>query len=428
MLSFLVLNIAHNACAKLSSEEEVLTTFIDENHVDQLNLLEKLVNINSGTENTEGVKKIGDLLKPEFEKLGFKTEWIDLPGDMKHAGSLVATHSVGAVKNRVLLIGHLDTVFPVDSPFQSFAISPDEKTATGPGVIDDKGGLVTILYAMKALAYSGKLKNANITIVLIGDEEYAAKPTTISRKALLDAAKNSDIALGFEFALSADELVTNRRGLSEWYLSSSGKSQHSSSIFESSVGFGAVYEVARVLNGIRTSLSSTSGLTINPGIILGGQTASESAQQGSGTATGQKTIIAAQALTHGDLRFLSNEQKSKAEDVMFHIASDALPNTTSKFTFIDIIPAMSETEGNKQLLEQFSNINGELGGASLRAVPAAKRGGADISYVSTYVSGSLDGLGPWGEGAHSQHETLAVASLALATKRAAIFISRYIHQ
>ncbi|WP_122744370.1 M20/M25/M40 family metallo-hydrolase, partial [Pseudomonas viridiflava] len=92
----------------------------------------------------------------------------------------------------------------------------------GPGVIDDKGGMVTMLYALQALKANGSLENMNIAVVLVGDEELAAKPTDISRKALIDEAKKSDIALGFEFALSENQLVTNRRGLSEWFLTSKG--------------------------------------------------------------------------------------------------------------------------------------------------------------------------------------------------------------
>ncbi|HHW4681449.1 MAG TPA: peptidase dimerization domain-containing protein, partial [Xylella taiwanensis] len=232
-------------------------------------------------------------------------------------------------------------------------------------------------------------------------------------------AQGSDIALGFEFSLSTNQLVTNRRGLSEWYLSSSGKSHHSSTIFERGVGFGAIYEIARVLNMFRTTLSDTSGLTLNPGIILGGQTVSEDVQQGIGHASGQKTIIAAQTLVHGDVRFLSNAQKSMAEQKMRDITATPLPLTSSQLIFKDIIPVMPETDANKQLLVQFSAISTALGGEPLQAAPAAERGGADISYIAQDVSASLDGLGPWGTGAHSENETLEIASLPIVTKRVA---------
>ncbi|MEN4911565.1 M20 family metallopeptidase [Erwinia amylovora] len=429
LLTLSGVNYIPAASATLSTNEEVLVNYIDQHKTDQLKLLENMVNINSGTENSQGVKKIGEMVRPEFESMGFKTKWVELPATLKHAGSLVATHS-GSGK-QILLIGHLDTVFPDNSPFQSFTLSADQKFATGPGVIDDKGGVVTILYSLKALQHAGKLKNANITVVLIGDEEQAAKPTEISRKALRAAAQGSDIALGFEFSLAEDQLVTNRRGLSEWYLASTGKSRHSSTVFGPESGDGAIYETARVLNAFRTAFAETSvasGLTLNPGLIVGGQTASEDVQQNTGSASGKKTVIAAQTLVHGDLRFYSEDQKNKAEQKMRDIAGTSLPLTSSQLTFKDIMPAMTETDGNRQLLAQFSAINTALGGPQLKSVPAAERGGSDVSYIAQTVSASIDGLGPWGKGAHGQNETLEIASLPVVTKRAAIFISRYLAQ
>ena len=413
------------ANAKLSSDESVLINYIDKHKTNQLKLLEELVNINSGTGNRSGVEKVGERVRTELDGLGFKTQWVNLPASMKHAGSLVATHSGPGKK--ILIIGHLDTVFPSNSPFQSFTLSSDQLSATGPGVIDDKGGIVTILYALKALNHAGKLKYANITVVLTGDEEQAAKPTSISRKALREAAQGSYIALGFEFALAENQLVTGRRGLSEWYLSGTGKSGHSSKIFQTTSGDGAIYETVRVLNSFRTTLSNIPGLTINPGMILGGQTVKEDTQQNTGSASGQKTIIAAKTLVHGDLRFLSDEQKCIAEQKMREITMSPLPLTSSQLIFNNIMPAMPETSANRQLLAEFSKISVALGGSSLKAVPAAERGGADISYIAQYVAASLDGLGPWGRGTHSQNETLEVTSLPEVTKRASIFISRHLN-
>ncbi|MEN4569171.1 M20 family metallopeptidase [Pantoea agglomerans] len=414
------------ANATLRPDESSLVNYIDKHKTNQLKLLEDLVNINSGTGNRPGVEKVGERVRIELDDLGFKTQWVNLPTSMKHAGSLVATHS-GGLGKKILMIGHLDTVFPPNSTFQSFTLLPDQQSVTGPGVIDDKGGIVTILYALKALNHTGKLKYANITVVFTGDEEQAAKPTSISRKALREAAQDSDIALGFEFSLAENQLVTGRRGLSEWFLSGSGKSGHSSTIFQTASGDGAIYETARVLNSFRTTLSNIPGLTLNPGIILGGQTVNEDTQQNIGNANGQKTIIAAQTLVHGDLRFLSDEQKSMAEQKMRDITMTPLPLTSSQLIFNNIMPAMPETNSNRQLLTEFSDISVTLGGASLQAVPAAERGGADISYIAQYVAASLDGLGPWGSGAHSQNEILEVTSLPEVTKRAAIFVSRHLN-
>ncbi|ARD10034.1 MULTISPECIES: M20 family metallopeptidase [Pseudomonas] len=416
--------IAQHTMAGQSADEKKLVTYVDQHHAEQVSFLETLVNINSGTENVKGVTQVGNLMKQKLDELGFETQWHALPAGMNHAGSLVAVHK-GKSPKRMLLIGHLDTVFPEESKFQKFTYIEEGKKAKGPGVIDDKGGMVTMLYALQALKANGSLENMNIAVVLVGDEELAARPTDISRKVLTDEAKKSDVALGFEFALSANQLVTNRRGLSEWFLTSKGVEQHSAKIFQPITGFGAIYESARVLDQIRSQLSNTPGLTINPGIALGGASASEYIENGKGVATGRKTSVAAASLVHGDLRFASDDQKALAESKIKAIVSNPLANTSSEFVLKPIMPVMEETKGNLELLKQYSEVSQDLAGPALEPVPSAERGGADISYISKFVNASLDGLGAAGDATHTENEIIDLSSLVVATKRAAIFMSRY---
>jgi len=414
--------MAQASVAPLNLNEQAMVRYIEQHHDSQVALLEQLVNINSGTGNRRGVEQVGEILRPQFERLGFQTRWVDLPAPMTHAGSLVAT--LGSGKRRILLIAHLDTVFAPESPFQTFQRSADQRTATGPGVLDNKGGLVTLLYALKALDEAGRLGEASITVVLVGDEEQAAQPSSISRQALRDAAQQSEIALGLEFASTAQGLVTGRRGISAWQLSSHGQARHSSLLFGPQAGFGAIYETARVLEAMRIAFSQHPGLTVNPGILAGGRTANLDTRQNTASAEGLKNIIAGETHVHGDLRFLSQAQQREAEQTLRDIAAASLPGTSSTLQFNDIMPAMSETHGNRQLLAQFSEISEVLGGGPLQAVPTVERGGADISYVANLVDAGLDGLGPWGTGAHSDQETLELAALPVVTQRLAIFISR----
>lgn len=413
------------AMAGSTLDEQNIVSYIDSRSAEQIALLEQLVNINSGTDNAEGVIRVGNIMKQKLEALGFDTRWHELPAEMKHAGSLIALHEGNRSAKRLLLIGHLDTVFPENSNFQTFTYTEGGKKAKGPGVIDDKGGMVTMLYALQALKSTGALDTMNIAVVLVGDEEFAAKPTTISRSVLIDEAKKSDIALGFEFALSPNQLVTDRRGLSEWFLTSTGLDNHSATIFQPKTGYGAVYESARVLDEIRSKLSEEDGLTINPGLILGGSTANEDVASGQGTASGRKTTVAKSVLVHGDLRFKTEEQRQSAETRLKEIVSRPLPQTSSEITIKAIMPVMAERDSNQKLLEAYNRVSRDLDGPALESAPSADRGGADVSYVNPYVSASLDGLGAWGTGAHSENETLDVSSLPIATKRAAIFMSRY---
>src|SRR3982751_811856 len=156
----------------LTQPERAITAYIDAHNHEALALLEKVVNINSGSMNLRGARAVGDVFRAEFDALGFKTTWVD-GARFKRAGHLVAEHPGRGP--RVLLIGHLDTVFEPDSPFQTFQ-RVDEKTAKGPGIIDMKGGDVIIVQAMKALKTAGLLDRLNAVVVMTGDEEDTGEP------------------------------------------------------------------------------------------------------------------------------------------------------------------------------------------------------------------------------------------------------------
>src|SRR3970282_588743 len=136
----------------------------------------------------------GKVFRAELDAVGFKTTWVD-GTSFKRAGHLVAEHSGSGP--RILLIGHLDTVFEADSPFQKF----DRVSATaarGPGIIDMKGGDVIIIQALKALNAVGTLKTMDVTVVMTGDEEDPGEPQSAAREALVAAAKGKAIAIGFQ--------------------------------------------------------------------------------------------------------------------------------------------------------------------------------------------------------------------------------------
>src|SRR5688500_14179257 len=133
--------------ALLTPTEQALVKFIDAHDADAIALLERVVNINSGTQNHEGIREVGRIFRAEFDALGFKTRWVD-QSEVKRAGHLVADHP--GPGPRILLIGHLDTVFEPDSPFQKFE-RVGGNMARGPGVTDMKGGDVIIIQALKAL-------------------------------------------------------------------------------------------------------------------------------------------------------------------------------------------------------------------------------------------------------------------------------------
>lgn len=216
-----------------------------------LTLLEEVVNINSGTTNVQGVYEVGNRLRPLFEEMGFKTYWSDPPKGMNRAGTLFAERS-GKKGKRILLISHLDTVFPKNSTFQHF--TSEGRLAKGPGIIDAKGGDIVILYALKALASVKALDDVTIIVALVGDEEDSAKPTKFSRKALIDIGKKSDVALDFEPSMALESATIARRGISSFLIEAQGSDVHSSGIFSETAGFGAVFELTRILNTMQVEL------------------------------------------------------------------------------------------------------------------------------------------------------------------------------
>ena len=385
-----------------------------------IDFLEKVVNINSGTMNLAGVKKVGDEFSTAFQTIGFETEWIEMPKEMNRAGHLFARIQ-GKKGKKLLLIGHLDTVFEADSPFQTF--ERNGAMAYAPGGNDMKGGNVVILYALKALHDLNLLKDATITVAYTGDEERTGKPLSISRKDLIEAAKASDIALGFETATGFNNATIARRGASGWKVETAGRRAHSSGVFSERTGAGAIFELSRILHQFYEQVRGEEYLTFNPGNILGGTFVNYETLKSSGTAYGKSNVVAQTAVVHGGLRFISETQKENARAKMRAIVDNHLPSTNATITFTDSYPAMGPTAANKALLNELSAVSEALGFGEVEAYDPGRRGAADISFVADYVSG-LDGLGSMGTGAHTPQETVDLATFNALIQRTAVFIYR----
>lgn len=420
---FAVLNFSVNA-QKLSRTEKKILSSVEANNADAISFLEKVVNINSGTLNPKGVKKVGDVFRDAFEEINFDTKWIRMPSEMNRAGHLFAG-TKGNKGKKLLLIGHLDTVFEEDSPFQKFR-KLNDSIAHAPGGNDMKGGNVIILYALQALHENGLLKNAQIIVAFTGDEESTGKPLAISRKDLIDAAKKSDIALGFETSTGFNYATVARRGSSGWAVEVKGKRAHSSGIFSGATGAGAIFEMSRILNTFYTTVKGEALLTFNPGTLLGGTFVNFDERTSRGDVFGKSNVVAQKAVVQGGLRFISEEQKENARLKMKTIVANNLPQTTAEITFTDSYPSMGPTNGNMALLKKLNGISEELGQGGVLAYDPGKRGAADISFVAAYVD-CLDGLGAMGSGAHTPQETVNLTTMEALTKRTAILIYRLIH-
>lgn len=407
--------------AELSSAERELAAYIEAAHEQSLVLLERAVNINSGTFNFAGVRATGELFRAEFEQLGFAVRWID-GAPFARAGHLLAER--GTRGPRVLLIGHLDTVFEPDSPFQKFE-QVDRDIVRGPGTSDMKGGIVVALAALRALAAAEALDELHITVLLTGDEEDAGEPLALARAALFEAADAADIAIGLE---NADDdpatAVVARRGASSWTLTVEAKTGHSSQIFGDELGYGAVFELARILETMRAELAAEEFLTFNPGLVLGGAQLEFDAESISGRSAGKTNIIAPRAIALGDLRTISPQQLEQARGRMRAIVERSLAHATSSIEFHDGYPPLAPSEGNRALLARYDQASRDLGHGPVTAVDPKRAGAADISFTAGRVDMAIDGLGLLGGGNHAPGEFADLRILRVQAERLALLLYR----
>ncbi len=404
----------------LTPEEQKIISSVNADRDRSLKLLEQLVNINSGTLNPQGVQQVRDVLRPEFEALGFSCRFIPME-EVHRAGHMVCERK-GTHGKRVLLIGHMDTVFEPTSPFQTFVRNSQEK-ATGPGASDMKGGLVIMLSALKALNDNQALDGTNITVFLTGDEERPGEPLSIARRDLIEAGKQSDAALEFEGGVQIeghDAASIARRSAYQWVLTTSGKTSHSGGVFGKNVGDGAIYELARILDRFDHDLREPS-LTYNVGLVVGGTTASYDPATATGTASGKVNVVPAQAQAVGDIRTVTDDQYKRVQDRMRQIVSQHLPGTSAEIEFKEGYPSMPETAGNKELLKELNDVNRSLGMDIMQPLDPSRRGAGDLSFVAPYVAG-ISGLGAYGSGAHAPGETINLARQTGQTRRVALYV------
>lgn len=421
MVFTIIFNAQQIKMEALTKIERQIINCIEKNYVSTLKLLEETVNINSGTFNVEGVREVGRVYEREFAKIGFQTQWIDVPKEQNRAGHFVATRK-GNKGKKLFFIGHLDTVYEKDIPFQAFKIV-NENTATGQGTNDMKGGNAMIFASLKALHELGLLKDRTITVYFTGDEEESFKPTSISRKHFRETAIGHDYALGYETSAGLDLAVVGRRGVSDWEIKITGKQGHSSRIFNEDMGYGSILEASRILNEFRETFSKVPNVTFNPGVILGGSEVSFDSKKIAGSVSGKTNIVTKTTIIKGDFRYLGKEQSDWIKSKMQEIASKNLPHTSTEIKFVDGIPSMGDTTGNYELLEILNQTSQSIGLGEVKAQDLMSRGAADISYVADLLPG-IDGLGAIGENSHTPIENMDLKSFPTLIKRSAVFIYR----
>lgn len=404
----------------LAPAERRIGAWVDAHTEEAIGFLERSVNINSGSLNLAGVRAVADLYAPELAALGFDTRWVPMPDSVRRAGHLIAERR-GTRGRCVLFIGHLDTVYEPDSPFQRF--ERQGSRAVGPGVNDMKGGNTVILWALKALQSVGALDGAHVIVVFTGDEESVGRPHEVSRRDLVDAARRCQVSLEFETAVgdSATEYATiARRSATGWRLAVTGRTAHTSGVFSPRVGAGAIFEASRILHRFYDELREQY-VTFSPGLIVGGTEAEIAADRG--TAEGKSNVVSHTAVVTGDLRTLSPEQEQRIRDRMRVIVAENLPQTSATITFTDGYPPMAPTEGNRRLFEVLNRVTVDMGLPPMQILPPEQRGASDAAFAAPYTD-VLSGMGVYGGSAHAPGENIDLATFGRQVTRTAILVYR----
>jgi glutamate carboxypeptidase len=421
LLAAIFAGLPASATAQLSSMERDVAAAVTERTPAALALLERVVNINSGTGDHDGVRAVGAIFRAQLDSLGFATRWED-GSSWGRAGHLIAEHPGAGPK--LLLIGHLDTVFEDDSPFQRFE-RLDDSTARGPGIIDMKGGDVIIVEALRALHDVGQLDGMHVVVVMTGDEEDSGRPLALSKRALVEAAAGTAAAIGVENgAGDPATAVTVRRGATTWTLRTTGTAGHASQVFRADIGAGAIYEAARILATFHSELAGEEYLAFSPGLIAGGSDLELSPSLTEATVAGKTNVIAREVVVTGDMRTISPEQLGRTQQRMREIVARHLPHTGATITFADGYPPLAPSEGNERLREMYHRVSLDLGTGPVASVDPSRAGAADVAFVAGIAPMIMDGIGLSGTDDHSADETADLRRLPSQTARLAVLLHR----
>jgi len=371
--------------------------FIDSKEAEMLELLEKLVNIDSGSYTKTGVDRIGNILAERLADLDFSVKRIP----QKELGDHVVGFKPGSDKRRILLIGHMDTVFAEGiSAKRPFRI--DSGRAYGPGVADMKGGLVCLLYALAALKERapGVYERMSMDVVFNSDEEILSPS---SRPLIESLARQAQAVCVFEPARPGGEYVIRRKGVGKYVMQITGKAAHAGTQPED--GRSAIEELAHKIVALHALTDMNTGTTVSVGIIRGGL---------------RSNIIAEEAYAEVDLRICDDNEAVRMDKRIRSIAATStVPDTRCEITGGIQFPPMLPSESSLKLFGQIQKAGRNLG-LDLRGI--ATGGGSDGNYAARFAP-TLDGMGPRGSGAHSDREFLEVRTLAERAKVAAMFLS-----
>lgn len=347
--------------------------------------LKSLVNVDCGTATLSGVATVAGVMETLWQKEGWHTQRVDL-GDKVGPGVFV-TNKPEAKEYDVLLVGHLDTVFPPGTVAER-PLTQDSERLYGPGVSDMKSGLLNILWAMRSLSNT-HLERLSIAIAMNPDEETGS---VHSHQWIGEIAKRSRCVLVCEAARADGSLVKARKGMAGYRLTFSGVAAHAGN--EPEKGRSAVTALANSILAINALSDIPRGTTLNVGVISGGSVAN---------------VVADHAVAELDVRFWENDEYERVNKALEALCAEGfLDGVTTSLTRINHKPAMAASE-ETQLLMRLVELAGQEEG--VKVTWQAVGGGSDANHTAALGIPSLDGFGPVGAGFHSPAEWLDIASI-----------------
>jgi glutamate carboxypeptidase len=350
-----------------------------------IKLWERLVNIDSGTGDEQGLKEVGAIATEELRKLGAKVE--TFPAKPAVGDNIVASFS-GTGKGRIFLMAHMDTVFPRGvASTRPFRIK--DGRAHGPGVSDNKGGIISALYALRILQDLNFKNYAQITLLLNTNEETGSLGT---RLLIEKVAKEHDVTLNLESGRSNDGLVVWRKGSGAIKVEVKGRAAHAGVAPDR--GHNAAMELAHQILQLGKLGDREKGTTVNFTVLKAGD---------------RKNVIPDYALAEGDVRALSSEEFDRVERELATTSQNKLiPETEVTTSLTRLFPVMAESAQTRALAATAQAIYAELG----KTLTLEGTGGAaDSSFSAGVFKPTLDGLGLVGGNAHSLDEYAEVESI-----------------
>lgn len=358
--------------------------YLQSKQEEMLHLLEKLVNIDSGTYVKSGIDEVGRVLQKEYEALGYVVEVDEQP---ERGNNLTFRHK-DAGDPQILAIAHMDTVF-VEGTVSERPFTRDEKRAYGPGVHDMKGSQVALLYALKALIQENADAYKNVVILLNTDEEIGSPE---SRPLIEAVAKETKYALIVEPSQSRETVVSQRKGGGKYFLKVSGIAAHAGG--EPEKGRSAIEELAHKIVKLHALTDLEAGVTLNVGIVRGGTSVN---------------TISPHAYGALDVRVETPEQAEEIDRKIREIcATPDVEGTSIELTGKMRRPPLILSDPSRELLAVVQEAGRELG---VEITDIKSGGGSDGNLTAAVGVATIDGLGPVGAHAHSAEEYLEIDSL-----------------